>query len=68
MTQAHPEGPYIMQMHRKSQGYEIHPENSEKRIEDAVLHNRLPHLLNLQGESRLECAAYGKQMSKKNKR
>ena len=53
MAQAHPEGPY-MQMRRKPGGYKIHPENSEKWIEDAVLHNPLPHLYNLQGESRLK--------------
>ena len=67
MTQAHPEGPY-MQMHRKSGGHEIHPENSEKWIEDAGLHNPLPHLYNLQGKSRLKSAAYRKQTSKKTKR
>ena len=53
MTSAHPQGPY-MQMHRKSGGYKIHLENSEKWIEDAVLHNPLLHLCNLQGESRLK--------------
>ena len=33
-----------MQMHRKSGGHKIHPENSEKRIEVAGLHNALLHL------------------------
>jgi len=41
-------------MHRKSGGYKIHPENSEKWIEGAVLHNPLPNLYNLQGESQLK--------------
>ena len=47
MTQAHPGGPYPegpQQMHRKSGGHKIHPENLEKRIEVAGLHNALPHL------------------------
>ena len=43
-----------MHMRRKSGGYKIHQENSEKWIEDAVLHNPLPHLNNLQGESRFK--------------
>ena len=46
-----------MHMHRKSRGYKIYPENSEKWIEDAVLHNPLPHLYNLQGESLLKICA-----------
>ena len=54
MSPAHPEGPYNMQMHRKSGGYKIRPEKSEKWIEDAVLHNPLPRLYNFQGESRLK--------------
>ena len=41
-------------MHRKSRGYKIHPEKSEKWIEDVVLHNPLPHLYNLQGERHLK--------------
>ena len=47
-----------MQMHRTSGGTKIHPENSEKLIEDAVLHedvvlhNPFPHLYNgANGES-----------------
>ena len=44
MTQAHPEGLYI-QMHRKSGGYKIYRENSEKWMQDTALHNPLPHLL-----------------------
>ena len=43
-----------MQMHRKSGGHNIHPENSEKLIEGAGIHNPLPHLYNLQGKSRLK--------------
>ena len=41
-----------MQMHVKSGGYKINAENSEKWIEDAGLHNPLPHLYYFQGESR----------------
>ena len=41
-------------MHRIAAGYKTHPENSEKLIEDAVIHNPLPHLYNLQGENRLK--------------
>ena len=43
-----------MQMHSKSGGHKVHPENSEKWIEDAGLHNPLPHLYNLQGKNQLK--------------
>ena len=53
MTLAHLEGSRT-RTHRKSGGSKIRPENSEKWIKDAALHNPLPHLGDLQGESRLK--------------
>ena len=49
MAPAPPDRPY-MQTNIKSGGGKIHPENSVKQVEDAVLHNPLPHLFNLRGE------------------
>ena len=67
MTQAHPEGPYMT--HIKPGGFKIRSENSEKWIEDAVLHDPLPpHLYKLQeaeANPSLKSAAYGKPTSKK---
>ena len=58
-----------MQMHTKSGGHKIHAENSEKKwIEDAGLHNPLPHLYNLQGKGPLKICSLQEADIEKKKR
>ena len=55
-------------MHKKSGGHKIHAEISEKWIEDAGLHNPLPHLYDLQGKGRLKICSLQEADIEKKKR
>ena len=55
-------------MHKKSGGHKIHAEISEKWIEDAGLHNPLPHLYNLQGKGPLKICSLQEADIEKKKR